>query len=140
MAGQELHDRRLAPRDLALGPPEVVVGGHERALVVGGGLAAAWRRGGYAVVIAASVLGLILREFFEARAIYGLAIGGACMVVAGLATVGFITIGGMYGASYNAAFQMIVMTIAIIVPMGAITRRFLISNSPNLIDSKRYLK
>ena len=34
------------------------------------------------------------------------------LIVAGLATVGFITIGGMYGASYNAAFQMIVMTIA----------------------------
>ncbi|MCP4024039.1 MAG: sodium:solute symporter [Desulfobacteraceae bacterium] len=44
------------------------------------------------------------------------------IVVAGLATVGFITIGGMYGASYNAAFQMVVMTIAMIVPMGAIMK------------------
>ncbi|MFH1985812.1 MAG: sodium:solute symporter [Pseudomonadota bacterium] len=44
------------------------------------------------------------------------------LIVAGLATVGFITIGGMYGASYNAAFQMIVMTIAMIVPMGAIMK------------------
>jgi cation/acetate symporter len=44
------------------------------------------------------------------------------LVVAGLATVGFITIGGMYGASYNAAFQMVVMTIAMIVPMGAIMK------------------
>jgi maltose/moltooligosaccharide transporter len=38
-------------------------------------------------LIAASVLGLILREFFEAHAIYGLVIGGVCMVVAGLATL-----------------------------------------------------
>jgi Na+(H+)/acetate symporter ActP len=44
------------------------------------------------------------------------------LIVAGLATVGFITIGGMYGASYNAAFQMVVMTIAMIVPMGAIMK------------------
>jgi Na+(H+)/acetate symporter ActP len=44
------------------------------------------------------------------------------LVVAGLATVGFITIGGMYGATYNAAFQMVVMTIAMIVPMGAIMK------------------
>lgn len=44
------------------------------------------------------------------------------LIVAGIATVGFITIGGMYGASYNAAFQMIVMTIAMIVPMGAIMK------------------
>lgn len=44
------------------------------------------------------------------------------LIVAGLATVGFITIGGMYGASYNAAFQMVVMTMAMIVPMGAIMK------------------
>lgn len=44
------------------------------------------------------------------------------LVVAGLATVGFITLGGMYGASYNAAFQMVVMTVAMIVPMGAIMK------------------
>ncbi len=44
------------------------------------------------------------------------------LIVAGLATVGFITIGGMYGATYNAAFQMVVMTIAMIVPMGAIMK------------------
>jgi Na+(H+)/acetate symporter ActP len=44
------------------------------------------------------------------------------LIVAGLATVGFITMGGMYGASYNAAFQMIVMTLAMVVPMGAIMK------------------
>jgi len=44
------------------------------------------------------------------------------LIVAGAATVGFITMGGMYGASYNAAFQMVVMTIAMIVPMGAIMK------------------
>jgi len=44
------------------------------------------------------------------------------LVIVGIATVGFITIGGMYGASYNAAFQMVVMIIAMIVPMGAIMK------------------
>ena len=44
------------------------------------------------------------------------------LIVAGLATVGFITMGGMYGASYNAAFQMVVMTVAMVVPMGAIMK------------------
>ena len=44
------------------------------------------------------------------------------IIVAGLATVGFITVGGMYGASYNAAFQMVVMTLAMVVPMGAIMK------------------
>ena len=36
---------------------------------------------------AASVLGLLLREFFDGRAIYGLVIGGVLMVLAGLATL-----------------------------------------------------
>ena len=44
------------------------------------------------------------------------------LIIVGIATVGFITMGGMYGASYNAAFQMVVMTLAIIVPMGAIMK------------------
>ncbi|MFW5901554.1 MAG: cation acetate symporter [Thermodesulfobacteriota bacterium] len=44
------------------------------------------------------------------------------LIIVGIATVGFITIGGMYGASYNAAFQMIVMIIAMVVPMGAIMK------------------
>jgi maltose/moltooligosaccharide transporter len=38
-------------------------------------------------LIAASVLGLVLREFFAAQAIYGLVIGGVLMVLAGLATL-----------------------------------------------------
>jgi len=38
-------------------------------------------------LIAASVLGLVLREFFSARAIYGLVIGGSFMILAGLATL-----------------------------------------------------
>jgi hypothetical protein len=33
------------------------------------------------------VLGLVLREFFSANAIYGLVIGGVCMIVAGFATL-----------------------------------------------------
>jgi Na+(H+)/acetate symporter ActP len=44
------------------------------------------------------------------------------LIIVGVATVGFITLGGMYGASYNAAFQMLVMTIALVVPMGAIMK------------------
>lgn len=44
------------------------------------------------------------------------------LLIAGLATVGFITLGGMLGASYNAAFQMVVMTLALVVPMGAIMK------------------
>jgi maltose/moltooligosaccharide transporter len=38
-------------------------------------------------LIAASVLGLVLREFFDARGIYGLVIGGFLMIVAGIATL-----------------------------------------------------
>jgi Na+(H+)/acetate symporter ActP len=45
------------------------------------------------------------------------------LIVAGIATVGFITLGGMYGASYNAAFQMVVMIIAMVAPMGAIMKQ-----------------
>jgi maltose/moltooligosaccharide transporter len=38
-------------------------------------------------LIAASVLGLLLREFFDGRAIFGLVIGGVLMILAGLATM-----------------------------------------------------
>ncbi len=38
-------------------------------------------------LIAASVLGLVLREFFNAHAIYGLVIGGVFMILAGFATL-----------------------------------------------------
>jgi len=38
-------------------------------------------------LMAAAVLGLVLREFFAAEAIYGLLIGGVFMVLAGLATL-----------------------------------------------------
>jgi cation/acetate symporter len=44
------------------------------------------------------------------------------LVISGVATIGYITLGGMYGASYNAAFQMVIMTVAMIVPMGAIMK------------------
>lgn len=44
------------------------------------------------------------------------------LIVAGVATVGYISLGGMYGASYNAAFQMVVMIVAMVVPMGAIMK------------------
>ncbi len=38
-------------------------------------------------LVAASVLGLILREFFDLQSIYGLVIGGVLMIVGGLATL-----------------------------------------------------
>jgi maltose/moltooligosaccharide transporter len=38
-------------------------------------------------LIAASVLGLVLRELFAAQAVYGLVIGGVLMILAGLATL-----------------------------------------------------
>ncbi|WP_366921689.1 hypothetical protein MFMK1_002100 [Metallumcola ferriviriculae] len=47
--------------------------------------------------------------------IYGLTIGG-------LIIVGYITIGGMYGASYNAALQMVIMGIVFVIPLGAIMK------------------
>lgn len=39
-------------------------------------------------LVAASILGLLLREFFEGRSIFGLVAGGAAMLIAGLATLG----------------------------------------------------
>jgi len=38
-------------------------------------------------LVAASVLGLILREFFALQSIYGLVIGGVLMIVAGLSAL-----------------------------------------------------
>ena len=38
-------------------------------------------------LVAASVLGLVLREFFDLQAIYGLVIGGVLMIVAGACTL-----------------------------------------------------
>jgi maltose/moltooligosaccharide transporter len=38
-------------------------------------------------LVAASVLGLVLRRFFDLQSIYGLVIGGVLMIVAGLATL-----------------------------------------------------
>jgi maltose/moltooligosaccharide transporter len=38
-------------------------------------------------LVAASVLGLVLREFFDLQSIYGLVIGGVLMIVAGIATL-----------------------------------------------------
>ncbi len=38
-------------------------------------------------LVAASLLGLVLREFFDLQAIFALVIGGVCMIVAGLATL-----------------------------------------------------
>jgi maltose/moltooligosaccharide transporter len=38
-------------------------------------------------LVAASILGLLLREFFAGRSIFGLVIGGVCMIAAGVATL-----------------------------------------------------
>ena len=38
-------------------------------------------------LVAASVLGLMLREFFDMQSIYGLVIGGILMIVAGVSTL-----------------------------------------------------
>ncbi|MEM7284484.1 MAG: MFS transporter, partial [Pseudomonadota bacterium] len=35
-------------------------------------------------LVAASVLGLVLREFFDLQSIYGLVIGGILMIIAGI--------------------------------------------------------
>ncbi|MGI9535684.1 MAG: sodium:solute symporter family transporter [Desulfocapsaceae bacterium] len=44
------------------------------------------------------------------------------LICGGALIVGYVTIGGMYGTSYNAAFQMILMGIAFVVPLGAIMK------------------
>ena len=38
-------------------------------------------------LVAASILGLILREFFDLQSIYGLVIGGVLMMIAGLSAL-----------------------------------------------------
>ena len=38
-------------------------------------------------LVAASMLGLLLREFFDLQPIYGLIIGGASLIVAGIVTL-----------------------------------------------------
>ena len=38
-------------------------------------------------LVAASVLGLVLREFFDLQSIYGLVIGGVLMMIAGVAVL-----------------------------------------------------
>ncbi len=42
------------------------------------------------------------------------------LVLVGVATVAFITLGSMYGVSYNAAFMSVVMILTMILPLGAI--------------------
>ncbi|MGA7279221.1 MAG: hypothetical protein WBW79_14885 [Desulfocapsaceae bacterium] len=44
------------------------------------------------------------------------------LVCGGALIVGYVTIGGMYGTSYNAAFQMVLMGVAFIIPLGAIMK------------------
>jgi len=44
------------------------------------------------------------------------------LICGGALIVGYVTIGGMYGTSYNAAFQMVLMGVAFIIPLGAIMK------------------
>jgi len=44
------------------------------------------------------------------------------LICGGALIVGYVTIGGMYGTSYNAAFQMVLMGVAFVVPLGAIMK------------------
>ncbi len=44
------------------------------------------------------------------------------LIAGGALIVGYVTIGGMYGTTYNAAFQMVLMGIAFIIPLGAIMK------------------
>lgn len=44
------------------------------------------------------------------------------LIIGGLLTVGYVTIGGMYGASYNAALQMVIMAVMFVVPLAAIMK------------------
>jgi Na+(H+)/acetate symporter ActP len=42
--------------------------------------------------------------------------------ISGILCVGYMTIGGMLGATYNNAFQMVIMVLTMIVPMGAVMK------------------
>lgn len=42
------------------------------------------------------------------------------LIVSALVITGYITIGGMKGATYNDAIQMVIMMIALVVPLAAI--------------------
>lgn len=44
------------------------------------------------------------------------------LICGGALIVGYVAIGGMYGTSYNAAFQMVLMGVAFIIPLGAIMK------------------
>ncbi|MEE4164650.1 MAG: hypothetical protein V2I35_01535 [Desulfocapsaceae bacterium] len=44
------------------------------------------------------------------------------LICGGALIVGYVTIGGMYGTSYNAAFQMVLMGVAFVIPLGAIMK------------------
>jgi cation/acetate symporter len=44
------------------------------------------------------------------------------LIVGGLIIVGYVTIGGMAGASNNAAIQMVIIALMFIIPLGAIMR------------------
>jgi len=44
------------------------------------------------------------------------------LIGGGILIIGYVTIGGMYGTTYNAAFQMILMGIAFVIPLGAIMK------------------
>ncbi|MDD5476360.1 MAG: hypothetical protein PHU03_07605 [Syntrophales bacterium] len=44
------------------------------------------------------------------------------LIIAGVVSVGYMVAGGMLGATYNAAFQMVIMMITLVVPMGFVMK------------------
>lgn len=44
------------------------------------------------------------------------------LIISALVITGYITIGGMKGATYNDAIQMVIMIVALLVPLGAILK------------------
>lgn len=44
------------------------------------------------------------------------------LLISGVVVIGYMVAGGMMGATYNAAFQMVVMMITMVVPMGVVMK------------------
>jgi len=61
-------------------------------------------------------IGIVFEYLLGIPAIWGVLIGG-------LVVTAYVTLGGMYGVTYNQTFQSIVLTIAFIVPLMVILKR-----------------
>jgi Na+(H+)/acetate symporter ActP len=47
---------------------------------------------------------------------------GTALWISGILCIGYMTAGGMLGATYNTAFQMVIMVLTMIVPIGAVMK------------------